>query len=46
VATDGASVASLGTATLALLQALLARYGVKFVRAIITDHFFVSQPRA
>jgi FkbM family methyltransferase len=31
---------------LALLETLLARYDIKFVRAIITDHFFVSQPRA
>ena len=31
---------------LALLETLFARYGIKFVRAIITDHFFVSQPRA
>jgi len=31
---------------LALLEALFARYGIKLVRAIVTDHFFVSQPRA
>jgi FkbM family methyltransferase len=31
---------------LALLQELFARYGIKFVSATITDHFFVSQPRA
>jgi FkbM family methyltransferase len=31
---------------LALLETLFARYGIKFVRAIITDHFFVSEPRA
>jgi FkbM family methyltransferase len=31
---------------LALLEALFARYDIKFVRAIITDHFFVSEPRA
>ncbi len=30
----------------ALLEALFARHDIKFVRAIITDHFFVSQPRA
>jgi hypothetical protein len=31
---------------LALLETLFARYGIKFVRVIFTDHFFVSQPRA
>lgn len=29
---------------LAVLEALFARYGIKYVRAIFTDHFFVSQP--
>jgi FkbM family methyltransferase len=31
---------------LALLETLFARYGIKFVRTIFTDHFFVSQPRS
>ena len=31
---------------LALLETLFARYGIKFVRVIFADHFFVSQPRA
>ena len=29
---------------LALLEKLFARNGIRFERAIITDHFFVSQP--
>lgn len=28
------------------LEALFARYGIKYVRSIIADHFFVSEPRA
>jgi FkbM family methyltransferase len=31
---------------LALLETLFAHHGIKFVSAIITDHYFVSQPRA
>jgi hypothetical protein len=31
---------------LALLETSFARYDIKFVRAIVIDNFFVSQPRA
>jgi hypothetical protein len=49
VATDDTSVAgrvTKRTAAFALLETWLARYGVEFVRAIVTDCFFASQPRA
>ena len=27
-----------------MLEALFARYDIRFVRAIITDHFFIAGP--